>query len=94
MTEILSSSVPTCARLMWCDHSSLYLSLPHLNGGPPYIMTFPLSSSGLASALDLLKDARNSTPPVRQPNLTSHPAIKRSVSNKVAHDILKKMRMI
>lgn len=96
MTEVLLSAAPACARLMWCDHSSVYLEIPHVNGGPPYIMKFPLDSYGLSQALALLKDAHNAIAP--RPghyNLTRHPAVKTvGASNQVAHSILKKLRMI
>lgn len=96
MTTTLLSAAPACARPVWCDHSNLYLEIPHVNGGPPYIMKLPRDSIGFQKALDILLDAHNAIAPKGgHYNLTQHPATKViGTPNKVAHDILKKLRMI
>ena len=64
MSEVLISAAPACARQVWCDHSSLYLEIPHIiNGGPPYIMKLPRDSIGFQKALDILLDAHNAIAP-------------------------------
>lgn len=59
-------------------------------------MKLPRDSIGFQKALDTLLDAHNAIAPKGgHYNLTSHPATKVvGVTNKVAHDILKKLRMI
>lgn len=95
MSEVAISGAPKCARMIWCDLSNIFLEIPHVNGGPPFIMKFPLSQAGLSSALELLRDARDKAlPKGGHYSIQPHPAVKRDVSNKVAHDILKKLRMI
>ena len=96
MTTVEISGAPACARRVWCDHSSLYLEIPHISGGPPYIMKLPRDSIGFQKALEILLDAHNAIAPKGgHYNLTRHPATKVvGMPNKVAHDILKKLRMI
>jgi len=90
------TAAPPFARKVWCDHSSIYVEIPHINSGPPYIMKVPLDAGGLMKVIELMKDLRDTGMPKGGSfNLTRHPATKQvGVSNKTAHEILKKMRMI
>lgn len=96
MTITALTAAPECARKCWCDHSSLYLEIPHTSGGPPYIMKLPRNSIGFQKALEILLDAHNAIAPKGgHYNLTKHPATKVvGVPNQVAREILKKLRMI
>ncbi len=90
------TAAPAFARQVWCDHSSIYVEIPHINSGPPYIMKVPLDTTGLMKVLDLMKDLRDTgLPKGEHYSLAPHPAVKQvGVSNKVAHEVLKRLRMI
>lgn len=90
------SAAPACARKMWCDHSSLYLEIPHTSGGPPYIMKLSRDSLGLAKALEILLDAHNAVAPKGgHYQIAAHPKTKVvGASNATAREILKKLGMI
>ncbi len=90
------TAAPAFARKVWCDHSSIYVEIPHINSGPPYIMKVPLDTTGLMKVLDLMKDLRDTgLPKGGHYSLAPHPAVKQvGASNKTAHEILKRLRMI
>ena len=60
---------PPHAILLWSDDKNVYAELP-MTGEGYHTITFPLSTGGLARALDLLKDHTPKPAPAR--DLSTH----------------------
>lgn len=93
MTATLAhSAAPDYSVLVWCDHRSLFMQFPSING--PCVITFPRDSIGLAKALDLLR-SRHSTEGAGAAYLAPPPPIKRDERfspnlRDLARDIIRK----
>jgi hypothetical protein len=55
MGQLDTDPIPPWAVTCWCDERNVYVALPMTAGGIPYIIKYPLSSGGLASALEVLR---------------------------------------
>lgn len=52
-----SCEVPPWARVVWADHSNIFVAMPDSKGGDPYILKFERSDHGLGKALNMLRSA-------------------------------------
>lgn len=78
MGQLDTDPIPPYAVTCWCDEINVYVALPMTQGGIPYICKYPLSSGGLASALEVLRKRKHEVlspleaqalyhPPTQQP---------------------------
>jgi hypothetical protein len=76
MTDHFAKSArPATAAIAWCTKDELFVEIPTL-GGPPFICRYKKTTSGLASALNVLIE--NEDRPKRSLDQSSHPLIRKN----------------
>ena len=85
---------PSHAILLWSDDRAVYAELPLSSGEGYHTISFPLSTGGLARALDLLKDRAPKPAPPRDLSFHRPHAIKgfTLAQTKLAQALLGKVR--
>lgn len=85
---------PPHAILLWSDDRAVYAELPLSGGTGYYTISFPLSTGGLARALDLLKDRAPKPAPPRDLFAHRPHAIKgfTLAQTKLAQSLIRKVR--
>lgn len=78
----LATARPPRAAICWFHGGALYCEIP-CKDGPPYIVRYPATATGLAQALNVQIEHEDRAPnPTPKPDLNAeHPAIKRPKSH-------------
>lgn len=64
MGHYLTTAAPAWAIVTWVDDNWVYTQIPSTKGEPPFIQKYPLTSTGLGSALALMREIhREQNPP-------------------------------
>ena len=63
MSDAANSFRPPWAVTAWCDDRFIYIEIPSVDDGPPYIFKEQITNDGLSKALHLMRDARRKAAP-------------------------------
>ena len=95
------SAHPIYAITCWCDATSIYTELPAVNGGQPYIQSWPLTEGGLSKALAQLRDLHRQAEPLGgNYKIPFNPLLRKADINnfsedqrRSARDVLRKLKI-
>lgn len=97
MTTAATSFRPAWALCVWVDNNNLFTELPAISG-PPLIQKYPLTSTGLSSAIAMMREIHRAMQPaggtykaLAEPRITRPKPIGTSAQREKAAGILKKM---
>ena len=88
---------------MWTDAHAIYMEIPHRDGGPPYITSYPLNDGGLGKALAHMKRHHKVEAPSHTSTFTyakaRHPSTRiaptfSEENRQSVRDMLRKMKII
>ncbi|MDE2106691.1 MAG: hypothetical protein KGL39_56270 [Patescibacteria group bacterium] len=83
----LTTARPPRAAIAWVHGEAIYVEIPHKDNGPPFIVRYHKTTTGLADALNILIEHAEApySRPTRDIN-AGHPAIKQVKSKVVASE--------
>lgn len=96
------SAAPPYAANMWMDHHSIYMEIPAVDGGPPYIAAYSCTEGGLSKALAMMRNLYMAAEPLGgNYTIPFNPMIKKaSINNfsadqrEAAREVLRKLRIV
>lgn len=99
MARAANSAAPPYAATMWMDHSNIYLEIPAIDNGPPYIAAYACTEGGLSKALGMMRELYQKSQPLGGTyTIPNNPMIKRGNINnfspaqrEAARKVLKKL---
>jgi hypothetical protein len=96
--------IPAHAVTCWSDDRHIYVAMPTLSGGQPYITKYPLNEGGLSKTLSVLKTRYDELPTAsKNYTITPNPIVKtvkgyafksNEADRTSALAILRKMRIV